>query len=453
MNRTLTLFACLIFAFVGRNVLAEGRLHDFHVLGIGLSDYRKNPGDHLRTAASDVQSLAKFFVEQDHPGAKETLRRTRSLYNASATKKGIEQQLADLPNWVAEGSTLAIIYAGHGERFGGHWLLLPYDIDADHFEESCVSGETLMNAVDAVIAKKHCRVIVILNSCHSGEVLAAAEPLMAKYRDPAQGGLILMAACNPGETSIFSRFGGIFTSAILTGLKGDAHVEATDSVSLREIGRYLRSNVPQRLHSEAWKAPGFDWLEQNIMIEHSQSISEDIGIVAAKANHANVSPAAETSKNGPPSNCTVIKTKNSPVGMWICTRPLVIEPSPFSSVQPTTWMRIAHPEMVEAAQPIVVMNEKQQPLVDVLALQLFEDGHYEVAYLVAPATKPQIAVGRYRFQPGVEFSLSYSNGTDYFSLQKLDSKEMVLRVGSSLGCSPVRSNPEFRFKRMEPTAK
>jgi hypothetical protein len=441
MIRALTLIMCLAFAVQGGRLAAEERLRDIHVLGIGISEFTAGPALALPYASGDVAQMADYFARQDFDSGK-PLRAPRLLLNEKATKKQIERELADLPNWVGEGATAVILMSSHGERSGGKWYFAPHDVDVAHLEESCVCGKTIMQHVDALIAKKHCRVLMVLNTCYAGQIMTDAAPLLDKYRDPAKGGLIIMASCVPSQVSIGVKYGAIFDITLTQGMKLMlAHVQPTGSVSIKEIRRYLRREMQGNLRFSIWKVPGVEWPEQYSMVECSLSIPEELGLTWADRKFVVPVQNSAVEEKPSPLPSKVITPDISPVGMWVCARPLVKRFKPVTN-EPEEYYR----------------DEKGELIFDKLLLNLDKNGRYEVLY-VSVFGKKETGEGSYAFHPGVEFSLSFGTGVDSFHVDKLNADEMVLRLPNQIIVSPdlmaqigkptAQLDPVYRFVRVK----
>jgi hypothetical protein len=441
MIRLFTSIVCVALANGAGSLAAEERLRDLHVLGIGIGEFNASPELSLPSPSSDVAQMADYFSRQDFDSGKPP-RAPRLLLNEKATKRQIEHELEDLPNWVGAGATAVILMSSHGDRSGGHWYFAPHDLDLKHMEESCVSGKTIMRHVDALIARKRCRVLMVLNSCHAGQLMTDAAPLLDKYRDPAQGGLILMVSCVPSEVSFGVKYGSIFDMTVTQGLKFmQAHVHPTGSVSIREIRRFLRREMQENLRFAVWKVPGVEWPEQYTMVECSLSIPEDLGLTWADPKIVMRVQRSASEETPSPDRPKVIMPERSPVGVWACARPLVTKFKPVTN-EPAEYFR----------------DEKGELVFDRLLLHLDKDGRYEVVYIDVFGKK-ETGEGSYAFHPGKEFSLTYGTGVDRFRVEKLDADEMVLRQPSQIIVNPdlmaqigkptAQADPVFRFVRVK----
>lgn len=423
---------------------AEERLRNFHVLGFGINKYAAGPKMSLPSPVNDVATLADYLTRQDFESGKPRPD-ARLLYDTKAKKGDIERELNDLPNWVADGGTAAILYSGHGMRHGGHWYLVPHDMNANQPEDTGVSDTTILAAVDRLIEKRHCRVLMIMNSCNSGQLITAARPLFDKYHDPAKGGLIIMASSAPSEVTHGALMSSIFNSALNNGLKMmQAHVYPTNSVSIKEIRRFLQIEVDEQMRFWWPKPPGVEWPDQFALVECSLSIPETLGLTWADPKFTVKMKTSVTLDAPSPVVVTNTKTTKSPVGKWISLRPIV------SKFDPVT------------RQPVQFFTDsKGKPIVEPMVLALDADGSYQV-YIKDFFGKAQTGSGAWKIVGGNQFTMTFNTGVDRFTVEKIDDNSLELRkVGpamnpslmASIGLNQGRSDPVWRFSRVTVTDK
>lgn len=433
------LVVCGILSLLPGAARAEERLRDFHVLGFGIGRYAA--GSELRLSApnNDVSTLADYFTRQDFDSGRPR-RAARLLFDDKAKKADIERELQDLPNWVADGGTLVILYSGHGLRFGGRWYLAPHDMQHGHVEDSAVSDTTILKAVDRLIEKRRCRVMMVMNSCHSGQFVVSARPLFDKYHDPAKGGLIIMASSAPNELTFGAAVYSVFNSALNSGLKMmQAHLYPTNSVSIKEIRRFLLTEVTEQIQFWFPKIPGVEWHEQLVLVECSLSIPETLGITWADPKFTvKVKTTVSFDEPAPVAVSHTGPTK-SPVGKWICVRPLVRTFDPVTK------------------QPLQFYKDASgKPKVVAILLTMDADGNYQVQAQDA-MDRPVTGAGRWRILGGSRFVLTFENGVDSFTVDKLDDSSFEIRkVGpamdlslmTSLKMSSTNINPVWKFTRV-----
>lgn len=430
-------------ALVPGPVQAEERLRNFHVLGIGIDKYAVDKLN-LQMVVSDVSAITDYLSRQDFDSGKPR-RAPRLIFDHKAKKADVERELNDLPNWVADGGTVAIVYSGHGLRDGGHWYLAPHDTSIQHPDDTCVSDTTIVKALDNLIEKRRCRVLMILNSCHSGQMIVSARPLFDKYHDPAKGGLIILASSVPSETSWGAALGGVFNVALMNGLKMmQAHIYPTSSVSVKEIRRFLQTEVKEQLQFVYFKPPGIEWPDQFAVMECSLSIPETLGLTWADPKFTVKVKSSIPKEEPSPPGKTVAKNYASPVGIWICLRPLVTK---FDLL---------------TKRPISFVTDAQgKPVLEPMVLKLDADGTYEVLYQDIFGKK-RTGAGRWRITADNRFTMTFDTGMDSLTIDKLDRSSFEIRkpglmldpaVTASIGMTQARNDPVWRFRRASESKK
>jgi hypothetical protein len=152
-----------------------------HILCIGINRYSL-PRFTLDFAVSDAESLAESLTA-NLPFKKERIRVTR-LLNEGATGQGIEQALQKLAREVQPEDVVIITYAGHGITDKNTFYIVPHDLGSD--DNLTMSGLAERSLGDDALQRilvgdekspglqaRH--IILILDACHSGEVLEADE--------------------------------------------------------------------------------------------------------------------------------------------------------------------------------------------------------------------------------------------------------------------------------------
>lgn len=205
---------------------------------VGVSNYR-NPFSKLPAVAADVREIAKVLQSRD--GAF-TRSGTEVLADKQATKSAIESAFLR----AFDAADTAFVYiAGHGAAEDGEYYFIPHDATAGNLRRTGVSLAEIKRQFDKCQSE---RVFLWLDCCHSGGILARGgsateDAIIERTLKVVQGqGRVIIAACSAGQSAFEDASHGMFTGALLRGLKGKAkrHGEVT-ATSLydfidREIG-------------------------------------------------------------------------------------------------------------------------------------------------------------------------------------------------------------------------
>jgi len=232
------------------NPIQEPTNMHFYALLIGVANYR-----HVRPLAkttNDVDGLFKTLLKNGYSSENISI-----LKDGDATKNNISQKLDWLASSTKKEDTAIIFFSGHGMRSVGGFspgeYLCPVEANLDQLKESCISSEEFTTALRAIHAD---RLVVFLDSCHSGGVGEPRDPNIeiqkglshTTYNQMANGqGRVIIASCKSNEVSWeFENWeNGLFTHYLLEGLKGEA-ADSDGKVHIMRLCDYISQNVPQQ---------------------------------------------------------------------------------------------------------------------------------------------------------------------------------------------------------------
>ena len=214
-----------------------------HLVSIGVSAYPHLSRDkQLDFAAIDAQAFSNTLTEK----AQKSYRQINSVLlsdneGKTPTKANIETALQALRQAKSEDTTVLFL-AGHGVNIGKDYYFLPKDAKqrGEQFDtDSMVSWQVLKNA----IADSQGRRILLIDTCHAGLAFNQSDLLT----DVAKKNIVVLSATDANTTAQeIKRLGhGVFTYALLEGLKGKADVYEDGKVSFKELDGYLSHRVPQ----------------------------------------------------------------------------------------------------------------------------------------------------------------------------------------------------------------
>lgn len=190
---------------------------------IGVSNYR-HPINELPAVANDLREMAKLLSSKNGAFQKDSI---TTLVNKTATRDAILSSLDDLLSKANSDETIFVYLAGHGTVSEANYFFLPYDVDADDIEHSGVPLTIIKALFDRCKSRQ---VFLWMDFCHSGGILARgvqveAMSVLRRTLKVVQGqGKIIVAACTSSQSAFESpSLGhGLFTHALLRGLKGEA---------------------------------------------------------------------------------------------------------------------------------------------------------------------------------------------------------------------------------------
>lgn len=232
---------------VGREMLDIGNKPDIHFLGIGVSEFR-NPKFNLNYADDDAASVHNIFASKSSPVFDEF--HGELILNDQATKQNILDALDKLVSKVQPKDQVVLFFASHGINDQGLYYVLTHDVDENNFTGTCVSWDEIA----AVLGKLPCKVLLFLDTCHSGALGAnlASNEQYAKNTEAlrkmgsAEIGVVIMSGSTGDESSLESEewSHGAFTLSLIEGIQGKkADVKQDGIIELRELDLFISNNV------------------------------------------------------------------------------------------------------------------------------------------------------------------------------------------------------------------
>jgi WD40 repeat protein len=208
-----------------------------YYLGVGVNQFKAHPELQLQGAVADVQNLGRCL--EATCADRFVAVKPRLLPDDQATRAKVLEALADLQTKVKPADVVIVHFSSHGEVGADDGLyLLTHDSQRDDLKKTAISGQELRD----VLGRYPSQVLLILDACHSGKfplMRPPTDPLSRLLADDSCGVAVLTAAL-AHQQARDNRAGGVFTSAIVEGLKGKA---APDPFSKRVYVHNLFSYV------------------------------------------------------------------------------------------------------------------------------------------------------------------------------------------------------------------
>lgn len=212
-------------------------------LVVGISNYPA-PITKLPCVSTDVREIGKLLGSKNGTFAGPNITLLRDS-NATRTKiiTALKQTLAG----AQANDTVFVYLAGHGGVDNGDYYFIPYDTNAGALAKT---GLPLTQIRDLFDQSSSHQVFLWLDFCHSGGILARStvgaddREIINRTLSVVQGkGKVILAACTESQFSYEdSKIGhGLFTDALLRGLKGDA--EAGGEVTANSLFDFIDREV------------------------------------------------------------------------------------------------------------------------------------------------------------------------------------------------------------------
>jgi hypothetical protein len=209
-----------------------------HALLAGIGTYSQEPQLDILVSKTDGEGVREVLIDPDYCGYVKD--QVNFLHDETATREGLLAALKELASRIKPDDTLFFFYVGHGSwGTDGYYYLTTHDtkLDGSRVKKGTgVSEVELLGHLRDIQAK---RVLVIVNSCHSGKLSPNLGP---GQEEPSPGeenlpentaaallstgeGRIIITACRSQQKSWIGQGKiSLFTQALVTGLRGEGYV-------------------------------------------------------------------------------------------------------------------------------------------------------------------------------------------------------------------------------------
>ncbi len=214
-----------------------------HLVSIGVSAYPHLPrSKQLNFAAIDAQALHNTLATQAKKQYRDIKRTLLSdNYGQSPTKSNIEAALQNMPP-AKPADTTILFLSGHGVNIGKDYYFVPRD--ARLRGDNKLDPNTLVpwQVLQQAITQSQGRRILLIDTCHAGN---AFNPRL--LQDAGNQKLVVLSATNANSVSIEKKdLGhGVFTQALLEGIKGKAALFGGGKITFKALDLYISNRVAE----------------------------------------------------------------------------------------------------------------------------------------------------------------------------------------------------------------
>lgn len=224
-----------------------------HLVSIGINKY-KNPMYDLNFAVPDATGILNV-MSQVHADVFDVFN-YYELYNRDATLKNIKQLFKSLTNLPPQ-DTVVVFLAGHGTTADNNWYYIPYDLfDATQDKQLIQKGLSSSSLISEMTNIGARQVLLLIDCCKSGAAIDVFKDKKALALVSRLAGIHVGAAAtseqNAGELKSMGH--GLFTFALLKGIKGEADFQPIDgNITVTEILAYVETEMPELI--QKYKVP------------------------------------------------------------------------------------------------------------------------------------------------------------------------------------------------------
>jgi hypothetical protein len=215
-------------------------IQDKWALVVGISKHKDSKLD-LRFPHKDAQDFANYLIKEGHFAPDHV----HTLLNEQATKANIMTEMGEnfLPINAKPGDLVVVYIAGHGtatEQDVAHEnFLVAHDTDTTQLYATAINMNDFVRELKKRV--KTDRVLLVLDTCHSGAAGAKALPGLGslfKFNPIPQGtGQLVIASSSADQRSHDSRryANGIFTKHLIDGLRKHQDVTAAFNYTVQNV--------------------------------------------------------------------------------------------------------------------------------------------------------------------------------------------------------------------------
>jgi tetratricopeptide (TPR) repeat protein len=243
-------------------ILTNARPFDRWALVIGVSRFRYGDKElggrqisNLRGPENDARAMRDFLLTPE--GGEFPPDHIRIAQNEEATRAAVIEGLEWLRGVAKPDDYFVIFFASHGDVEESAGREVPYfivhDTDPRDFANTAVKMDVFFETIKSMRAR---RGLALVDTCHSAGIVSGvrggsnrASVLLDQELTKLTGGIGVLVSCKQNQKSFEDAENGVFTWAVIEGLRSYADRNNDGIVRLSELADYVQSRVPQRQQS------------------------------------------------------------------------------------------------------------------------------------------------------------------------------------------------------------
>src|SRR5262245_37820030 len=240
-------------------ILTTARPFDRWALVIGVSRFQygdKEMGgrqiSNLRGPENDARAMRDFLLTPE--GGEFPPDHIRIAQNEEATRAAVIEGLEWLRGVAKPDDYFVIFFASHGDVEESEGREIPYfivhDTDPRDFANTAVKMDVFFETIKNMRAR---RGLALVDTCHSAGIVSGvrggsnrASALLDQELGKLPSGIGVLVSCKQNQKSFEDVENGVFTWAVIEGLRSYADRDNDGIVRLFELADYVRARVPQR---------------------------------------------------------------------------------------------------------------------------------------------------------------------------------------------------------------
>lgn len=262
---------------------------------IGINEYSYT--DRLQCARADAELVSGTLAELGFSPGNIT-----TLTDADATRQNIQDVLSvEMEKKTGKNDRLFVFFAGHGQDYktaSGKTMgfFLPVDADPGKLTSRGISMDEVGTWSDLVPAK---HILYVMDCCYSGIAATRSSGLRQSHRRylstiTSRPVRQIITAGRADQKVIEEAGHGVFTRALVRGMRGDADLEGKGYVTGQGLGFYLTSRVVEESRNR--QEPQFRYLtgDGDFLVSYTAGDGEDYFSTAVEPDSGSKKPPVAT---------------------------------------------------------------------------------------------------------------------------------------------------------------
>jgi tetratricopeptide (TPR) repeat protein len=240
-------------------ITTTARPFDRWALVIGISRFQYGDKEiggrqisNLRGPENDARAIRDFLLTPE--GGEFPPDHIRIARNEGATRAAVIEGLEWLRKVAKPDDYFVIFFASHGDVEENAGREVPYfivhDTDPRDFANTAVKMDDFFNTIKNMRAR---RGLALVDTCHSAGIVSGvrggsnrASALLDQELGKLSAGIGVLVSCKQNQKSFEDFENGVFTWAVIEGLRSYADRDNDGIVRLFELADYVRARVPER---------------------------------------------------------------------------------------------------------------------------------------------------------------------------------------------------------------
>jgi hypothetical protein len=244
---------------VGRRKLKYVSVHKptLHVFAVGISeyDYAKTGLQKLQSGAKDAQDFVNTINSLDLSIYKEV--KPIIILDKEATANNIRLRLKELADNVDQEDVVMLFLSGHGMTENNLFYFMTHGVRVNE----CVNALKFNDIVDQMqrMKNKDCHVFIFMDACHSGGMYGQAKGAKETISSAAPD-IVGFYSSTADEQSRELNGNGLFTRALIDGLKGNGIANDNGQITIHSLRNYITNALKDAPQTPIFNTKGKDYI-------------------------------------------------------------------------------------------------------------------------------------------------------------------------------------------------